>query len=173
MRRRRLVGAAVAGSAAAAGAAWQFRQSAGVASADPAQQLWTRRFEQPDGGRLAMSALRGRPLLLNLWATWCPPCVRELPLLDAFHRRQRDRGWQVVGLALDAAAPVQRFLQTVPVAFPIAIAGADGLQLARGLGNAGGQLPFTAVFARDGSLHTHKLGVVESVDLERWAAELS
>ncbi len=133
--------------------------------------LWAQTFEQPAGGRLEMSALRGRPLLLNFWATWCPPCVREMPLLDSFYRQQRSNGWQVVGLALDSAGPVQDFLRRIPVAFPIGIGGAGGMSLVRSLGNAGGQLPFTVVFDRQGSVQQRKLGIVEAADLARWGAQ--
>ena len=55
-----------------------------------------------------MAALRGKPLVLNFWATWCPPCVNEMPLLDRFHRDQPPSGWQVLGAGdrpADAGAP--------------------------------------------------------------------
>jgi thiol-disulfide isomerase/thioredoxin len=167
MNRRAALVAGVAAAAAAAGASvgwWQLRRDAGV----PA--LWAMRFEQPGGGQLAFDGLRGQPLLLNFWATWCPPCVRELPLLDGFHREQAANGWRVAGLAIDTLEPVQQFLAKHPVSFPIGLAGAGGIELARELGNASGALPFTAVFDRRGKLAEYKLGVVEPDDLLRWTA---
>jgi thiol-disulfide isomerase/thioredoxin len=174
MNRRRALLAGVAAVAAAGGAGvgwWQMRRDAGVPPpADPA--LWTMQFEQPDGGQLALGALRGRPLLLNFWATWCAPCVRELPLLDRFHREQPAGGWRVAGLAVDTLAPVQEFLAQHKVTFPIGLAGAVGIDLARRLGNTSGALPFTAVFDSRGSPIEHKLGVVDPGDLQRWVAAM-
>jgi thiol-disulfide isomerase/thioredoxin len=132
--------------------------------------LWAQRFERPEGGELAMSALLGRRTLVNFWATWCPPCVKELPMLDAFHRAQPPDGWQVVGLAVDGPTPVREFLARSPVAFPVGLAGLDGIDIGRSLGNAAGGLPFTVVFDRAGAVVDRKLGELVQADLDRWAA---
>ncbi|HWH84578.1 MAG TPA: TlpA disulfide reductase family protein [Burkholderiaceae bacterium] len=169
MNRRRLAlaGVAVVAAATGAGVAWR-RRLAPEASA-PAD-WWTLRFERPEGGTLALDAFRGRPLLVNFWATWCPPCVKEMPLLDGFHRGQAaGQGWQVVGLAVDQRAPVQTFLAQHPVTFPIGLVGMDGIELAQRLGNRGGGLPFSALFDRHGVAMQRKLGALEPDDLARWA----
>ena len=175
MKRRAIATAVVAGAAAAGGIVWSLMAHRGSwvgdADGDIDRLLWTQRFEQPDGGRLTMAERRGKPLLLNLWASWCAPCVREMPLLDRFQREQRSRGWQVVGLALDAREAVRRFLAEVPVEFPIGLAGASGIELARSLGNVGGQLPFSVVFDAAGAVRARRLGVLEPADLRRWVAE--
>src|SRR5438128_2664895 len=100
-------------------------------------------FDTPDGAQLSMQALRGRPLLLNFWATWCPPCVEEMPLLDRFFRQSGSKSWQVVGLAIDQPSAVRNFLKKTPVTFPIGLAGLGGTELAKSLGNEVGGLPFT------------------------------
>jgi len=163
-----MVFGAVAGIAAAAGAGLAWRRDRTTAA--PAAELWALRFDQPRGGQLGMAAFRGRPLLLNFWATWCPPCVSELPLLDRFFRDQPRDGWQVAGLAVDNLAPVLTFLAQHPVTFPIGLAGTDGIELARRLGNSSGALPYTAVFDRGGVLVQRKLGVIEAADLQKWVA---
>jgi thiol-disulfide isomerase/thioredoxin len=96
-RRRLLLGAgAVAASAGACLGVWLGRDDG------PAKHpVFGRRFPTPAGGDLDMATFLGRPLLLNFWATWCPPCVREMPLLDRFHRAHAAQGWRVVGLAID------------------------------------------------------------------------
>ena len=119
-RRQMLATGAVAAVAAAGGAGWAWwRTRSGPTLSDAEQSLWTQRFDQPAGGELAMGPLRGKPLVLNFWATWCAPCVKEMPMLDAFHREHQAQGWQVVGLAVDGPTPVREFLTKVPVAFPI------------------------------------------------------
>ena len=106
---------------------------------------------------------------MNFWATWCPPCVEELPLINQFYRQQAAAGWQVLGLAVDQAGPVARFLERLPLDFPVALAGFAGTDLSRSLGNASGALPFSVVLGRDGAVLHRKLGKVSADELKLWA----
>jgi thiol-disulfide isomerase/thioredoxin len=170
MNRRTLVFGAVAGAALAAGATVAWLQHSVSSSSDVlGADFWGRRFELPGGGELALESLRGAPLLVNFWATWCPPCVREMPLLDDFSRKHAAQGWRVVGLAIDSPTPVREFLAKRPVGFPIGLAGLEGSELATTLGNPSGSLPFTVVIARDARVIDRKLGAIKPEDLERWA----
>ena len=164
MKRRLAIAGAAAGVAGLGAALW--RQHSAAVGPDAA--IWSRQFETAAGGRLALSTLRGQLLLLNFWATWCPPCVRELPLLDDFQRRHAARGWRVAGLAVDNVTPVREFLRQHPVGFDIGLAGADGLELSRSLGNGAGALPFSVVFDRRGVAVHRKLGVIEPSDFDAW-----
>lgn len=169
--KRRLAVAAVAGAAGLAGAGvalWRWRADARALPAD----FWSLRFERPQGGELALAELRGRPLLLNFWATWCAPCLKELPLLDRFQREQARRGLQVVGLAIDGAAPVRDFLQKRPLGFPVGLAGLNGVDLARSLGNLQGGLPFSVLVDGQGQAVERKLGALYEADLASWAERL-
>ncbi len=170
-RRGWLIGGVGAAAALAGlgGALWRDRAAGGEAI-DPA--LWALRFPRPEGGELALADFRGRPLLLNFWATWCPPCVRELPMLDRFHRAQPADGWQVIGIAVDGPTPVREFLRRTPLAFPIGLAGLDGTSLSRALGNVQGALPFSVVLGRDGRLKERQLGELDEARLQRWQSRV-
>jgi thiol-disulfide isomerase/thioredoxin len=163
--RRRFLAAGLGVAAASAGLGWALHRHAARSPADagvggPANppDLWSLRFE----------TLRGRPLLLNFWATWCPPCIEEMPLLDRFQRERRTNGWQVLGLAVDSPQPVREFLARHPVGFMIGLAGMQGVALSRSLGNTGGALPFSVMFDARGETVQRKLGVLRWDDLLAW-----
>jgi thiol-disulfide isomerase/thioredoxin len=171
MYRRHLTTGLIATAAAASGLgwAWWHRQTAHSNSASELP-WWHTRFERPQGGTLALADFQGQVLVVNFWATWCPPCIEEMPLLDSFAQQQHSKSWQVIGLALDNMAAVQSFLKRVPVSFPVAIAGLPGLDFSRQLGNISGQLPFTAAWDTRGVLKRVKLGPLKQDDLSDWAA---
>lgn len=158
--------AAAAGLAGAGLAWWRYTP----ASPDPAwaQEFWGLEFDTPNGTRLALASLRGHPLMLNFWATWCPPCVEELPLLNAFFRENQAKGWQIVGIAVDKLAPVQAFLARQALDFPVVLAGMEGLALSKSLGNQAGGLPFTVLVGADGGILNRKIGKLSEHDLALW-----
>lgn len=171
-RRGLLLGAGAAALVVGAGAAWWSRRGAEPGAGASAQALMALRCEQPSGGTLQLADYQGRPLLVNFWATWCPPCIEEMPLLDRFFRERSANGWQVVGLALDRASAVQTFLARTPVSFPVGLLGLDGTQMIRSLGNVGGGLPFTVVVDSRAHIHASRMGQVSAADLTRWAQAL-
>lgn len=140
-----------------------------TAALSPAEaQFWSQRFDTPSGEPLAMLSFAGKPLLVNFWATWCPPCIEELPLLDRFYRDNAASGWQVLGLAIDQPSAVKAFLQKMPITFPNALAGFGGTELGKSLGNLSGALPFTVVLGEAGSVLQRKMGQVKPDDLTQW-----
>jgi thiol-disulfide isomerase/thioredoxin len=173
MRRRLFVGVAGAAALAGVGVAWWRSQPSGTRP-DTVQILvpgfWDLQWEMPQGGVLPMRSLQGKPLLINFWATWCPPCVEELPLINAFYQKNRTNGWQVLGLAVDRLAPVQSFLKNMPLDFGVGMAGTAGTDLARGLGNLTGGLPFSVVVNSGGVVAQRKMGRLQAEDLDAWTA---
>lgn len=168
--RRRWLTGAVAGAAALAGAGLAWRKyQAQTMSPGAEAALWQLEFAKLDGTRFSMASFRGKPVLLNFWATWCPPCVEELPLLSSFYRENVVNGWQVLGLAVDQLEPVQRFLAQAPVTFPVALAGVAGMEIGKALGNLSGGLPFTVVLGSDGLVAHRKMGKVTPDNLHAWA----
>lgn len=165
-------GAAVGIAAVGGAAAWWGGARGGAAGVLPEDTLWAQQWTALDGSTLPMESLRGRPTVVNFWATWCPPCVHELPLLNAFHRSHHAQGWQVLGVAIDKAAAVQQFLRKLPLDYPVALAGPGGVGLTRALGNLPGGLPFTLVTAANGRILHRKIGQIQAPDLEHWAASM-
>ena len=179
MNRRQLIYGGVAAAAALAGggfAAWQHRaalqpETAGGSALDRtgmAEAFWRMGFDTPAGQKLAMSGFRGKPLLVNFWATWCPPCIEELPLLDYFYQENKSKNWQVLGLAVDQPSAVRTWLQAKPLNFPVGMAGLAGTDLSKSMGNASGSLPFSVVFGGNGAIVHRKIGKVEPKELAQW-----
>jgi len=168
--RRKALMTLVGLSALGAGVAVNWRRLGLTDITDPAlADFWSREFDTPSGAKLPARALQGRPLVLNFWATWCPPCVKEMPELDRFATAAAGRGWQVLGVAIDQADAVRRFLQTTPVGFPVAVAGTEGLSLVRALGNPSGGLPFTLVLSASGQVMHRKMGATQFDELQTWS----
>jgi thiol-disulfide isomerase/thioredoxin len=162
---RRLVLAGAGIGAAALGASFGWRKLNPPAASPVAQAFWARRFPGLDGAELDVARWRGKPLLVNFWATWCPPCVKELPEINQFYGEAKAKGWQVLGLAVDQAEPVNAFLKKTPLDFAIALAGPAGLGLVRELGNPAGGLPFSVLFDETGEISWRRLGVSRLEDL--------
>jgi thiol-disulfide isomerase/thioredoxin len=171
LKRRTAVLAVSAFGAAAVGVALQrwFEQRNTAEREAQAGGFWTMRFPTPDGGEIAAASLRGQPLLLNFWGTWCPPCIQEMPELDRFAREHKSLGWRVLGLAVDNPKAVRDFLARSPVSYTIGLAGFEGSELTRKLGNTQSGLPFTVAFDKAGAVTHRKAGATTLQELQGWA----
>ena len=123
-----------------------------------------------DGGTLRLpDAYSGRPVLINLWASWCGPCIEEMPELDRYAREQGTNGVQVLGIALDDRDAVEDFLQRIPVAYAIALDTPGPADAGVKLGNPRGVLPYTALVSADGRLLKQKIGPFQHGEIDGWA----
>lgn len=125
----------------------------------PSNPFFGHTFANLQGKGIALSAFAGRPILANFWASWCPPCVREMPDLEAMHHDYPDVSF--LGLAVDTRVNVERFVQKVRVSYPLLLTGTQGISLMRNLGNKAGALPFTVLFDRSGRIAHVVLGEVK------------
>jgi len=166
--RRTVVGAlGVVALGAGVTAAWmQMKKDGAQAVSASVPEFWNLQWATPQGGELLLKTMAGRPLLINFWATWCPPCVEELPLINAFYQENKANGWQVLGLAVDKVSQVSAFLNKTPLAFPVGMAGFGGTELSRSLGNLTGALPFTIALDAKGNILLRKMGQVTAGELQ-------
>lgn len=141
-----------------------------VAAARPGDPAPALRLPTLDGGHLTLAQFRGRPLLVNVWASWCEPCVREMPELDRLARAQPADGLQVLGIALDRAEDVRAFLQQVPIGYPIALETPGPADASVRLGDTQGLLPYSVLIDADGRIVRQKLGPFAPGEVEGWVS---
>ena len=128
-------------------------------------------LERLAGGEgLVPDPAAGRPALVNLWASWCGPCIEEMPELQRFHAAQGANGVQVVGIALDDRAAVEAFLGRIPVDYPILLDAPGPADAGVRLGNPAGVLPYTALLDAEGRLLKQKIGPFAHGEIEKWVA---
>ena len=118
------------------------------------------------GKRRHMSEWQGRVLLCNFWATWCAPCREEIPLLMSAREKYAPNGVEIIGIAIDNAAKVREFSESLGIHYPVLLAEADGLDLMRKLGNSTGGLPYTVVADRQGRVVYRKLGSLKQGEVD-------
>ncbi len=123
-------------------------------------------FTDLAGKKRTLDDWRGRILVVNFWATWCPPCREEIPALVLAREKLLPSGVEFIGIAVDQAAKVSEFTASVPISYPVLVSGSAALDLMRKLGNPSGGLPFTIVLDRNGALVHRNLGIVTQAKIE-------
>ena len=126
------------------------RETARSAASVIGQPVPAVQLPDPMGEIQTLSQWRGRPMLINFWATWCPPCREEIPDLIALRHAFGERGLVVVGIALDDPKPVRRFVRDFHIDYPVLVEEGSGTQMNTDFGNALGVLPYTVYVDADG-----------------------
>jgi thiol-disulfide isomerase/thioredoxin len=142
---------------------------------DPAPRAdWFFQLEAPNsaGQSERLTIHRGQLTLVNFWATWCPPCIEEMPELSQFHTDLSPSGVKVIGIAVDSPSSVRAFLAERPVSYPSFTLGASGSELARRLGAPADALPYTVLINEKGDVVRQKMGKITGDELRTWIKEL-
>ncbi len=129
-------------------------------------------LKMPDatGKTRALSEWQGKVLLVNFWATWCPPCVDEMPELVELQRDLADKNVQVLGIGIDSPSNIRQFAEKHAITYPLLMSGMDGTELSRQFGNEAGGLPFTVLIGSDGTVKKTYMG---RLDMKQVRADLA
>jgi peroxiredoxin len=164
-RRRWLVaGTAALGLVAGLGWAWhRFRLE--PADDDPVRLMRALSLPDAEGRPYPLAETAGKTVVLNFWATWCPPCIEEMPELAELHREIARSNGAVIGIGIDSPSNVREFASKHQFPYPLLVGGMGGTELSRRFGNSSGALPFTIVIAPDGRIVKRILGRVRLAQL--------
>ncbi len=175
MNRPRLPRRALFGVAALAGLAggglswwrWQELQQAERATGEAVTLFYQQILPDSEGRVFKFDQLRKHQVVVNFWATWCAPCIEEMPELSALATELQSSGTRFLGVGVDNQDAIARFSQRVPVSYPLVVANATGAFLAAKFGNVAGGLPYTVVIDPAGRVKTKILGRVDVDSLRK------
>jgi len=142
-------------------------QKRAAADAARSQAFFSASFKDFERRMQPLAQYQGKTVVAYFWATWCKPCVAEVPMLKDLQARWRGRGVVLVGIAIDNADKVQAFVREHGIEYPVLIGGNDAYELSMTLGNLVKAVPFFALFDRNGRFSTRFVGEVKGEDLER------
>lgn len=114
----------------------------------------------------------GKVIMLNFWATWCPPCRREIPAFINLYDKYHDKGLIIVGVALDSKQNAIDFVDPMGINYPIVVGEEDGIALTQEYGNDLGILPYTVIIDRKGVIRQTIRHEVSQQEAERLIAPL-
>ncbi|HEV7815225.1 MAG TPA: TlpA disulfide reductase family protein [Janthinobacterium sp.] len=143
-----------------------------VAASDPVQSLYDQQLKDLSGQTQALSQWKGKALIVNFWAPWCGPCVREMPELSALQKEVAGKNIQVLGLGIDSPENIAEFAKKVQIAYPVYVAGMGGTELSRLFGDKEGSLPYTVLIGVDGQIKKTYLGALKFDQLRADLASL-
>lgn len=170
-----LVVAAVAGAAGftvsrltQAPNAQQVATQAAKDSGAEGQALPEAQLHDLDGKPHALAEYKGRWLLVNFWASWCAPCMEEIPALIAAQNTHGPKGLQVLGIAMDDPEEARKTVRNKGINYPTLVGDDDVLALMEKLGNTMGALPYSVLISPEGVVRDLELGGLTTARLDRW-----
>ncbi len=127
-------------------------------------------FQLPDitGKIRHINEWNDRVIVLNFWATWCQPCLHEIPAFNLLHTKYQDKGVTFLGIAANDKAEIERFTKILPIAYPILIGGeSQAYEIAEQFGNIYSIIPYTVFIAANGQIHSTVAGLLSEQETEK------
>jgi len=131
-----------------------------------AETLFVSTLPDLSGDQQPFAQWRGKLLIVNFWATWCPPCREEIPQFIKVQEKYRSRGLVFVGVAVDKKDAVRAYADEIGINYPVLFGDFEAMELSRKVGNRAGALPFTLIIDRSGKIIATKLGGLTQAKLE-------
>jgi thiol-disulfide isomerase/thioredoxin len=145
----------------------QWISQTGLASDPSIKAFFANPWQTPDGKSANSENWRQKVLVVNFWASWCPPCVEEMPALDKIAQEYASKNVLIVGIGIDSPSNIRQFLEMTPVSYPIVIGGLEGSNLSKQMGNTQGALPYTVIINQKGKAIYTKLGKISEEELRK------
>lgn len=146
----------------------------GIKHTTPAQaetaavaQFFSQTLTDANGQAQQMAQWKNKVLVINFWATWCPPCVDEMPELSDLQKQLGTNNVQILGIGIDSASNIAQFSAKHRIGYPLYAGGMSGTELSRQFGNQAGGLPFTVLIDRQGEVKKTYLGRLKMEDLRK------
>jgi len=137
------------------------------ASSGPVETLLAQQMTTPDGTVQSLSQWKNRKIVVNFWATWCAPCVEEMPALSAMQQALTPNTVQIIGIGIDTPANIKAFTARHGISYPIFVAGIAGTELMRQFGNKAGGLPYSVLIDGNGKIIRTYIGKLDMNALQR------
>lgn len=134
--------------------------------------LYAQTLNDLSGKPQSLAQWKGKALLVNFWATWCAPCVQEMPELSALANEEGGKRFNVIGVGIDSPSAMGEFAAKHNIKYPLYVGGMGGTELSRGFGNPSGGLPFTVLIGADGQVKKTYLGKLKFDELKADLAAL-
>jgi thiol-disulfide isomerase/thioredoxin len=133
---------------------------------DPAQAFFAASFPDVQGTPQNISQWRGKVIVVNFWASWCPPCREEMPSLDAVQTKYASKGVQFVGISSEDVNKLQQFSKEEKVGYPLLAGDIDAMSMAQNMGDDKSILPYTVVLDKHGNMVRTWFGIVDISELD-------
>ena len=143
------------------------RLSPAPAQSSAVSTLLSQTLKDASGQEQALGQWKDHALVVNFWATWCAPCVDEMPELSSLQQEITGQKIQILGIGIDSASNIADFASKYRISYPLYVGGISGTELSRQLGNQGGGLPFTVIIGRDGQVKKTFLGRLKMDELRQ------